>query len=260
MVVDRASMAFDFSLDNNREIFYIGNQRNYNSFLILPVPDDTPAVWRLRMPDEIMRSSNVKKEKSIHDRILLFASDQFLRLGFTKVTIEEIASGLGMSKKTLYKFFPSKEDLLRAGVRFVLHGIARRIDEIVSSTKPVTEKIADIMVVVGRQIGKINRFNTMNLHKVAPDVWKEIETFRREQILSKMSRLIAQGRREKVIREELNEHVLMMMLVHSVQGIITPDVLSQASFSAEEAFKTVMKTIFEGALTEEGKKNFHVFD
>jgi hypothetical protein len=50
------------------------------------------------------------------------------------------------------------------------------------------------------------------------------------------------------------------MVIHSVQGIITPDVLAQAPFSAEEAFTTVMKTIFEGALTEEGRKNFHVFD
>jgi AcrR family transcriptional regulator len=202
----------------------------------------------------------MSKENSLHERILLFASEQFMRLGFSKVTIEEIASGLGMSKKTVYKFFPSKEDLLKAGIRFLLQGIARRIDEIISSPKSVTEKLADIMMLIGRQVGKISRLNTMNLHKVAPDVWKEIETFRRDQILSKMGRLIAQGHREKVIREELNEHVLTLMLIHSVQGIITPDVLAQAPFSAEEAFKTVMKTIFEGALTDEGRKNFHVFD
>ncbi len=202
----------------------------------------------------------MSNEQSLHERILLFASDQFMRLGFGKVTIDEIASGLGMSKKTIYKFFPSKENLLRAGVRFMLQGIARRIDEIVSSDKPVTEKLADIMILIGRQVGKVSRLSTMNLQRVAPDVWKEIETFRREQILYKMNRLIEQGRREKVIREELNEHVLMLMLIHSVQGIITPDVLSQAPFSAEEAFKTVMKTIFEGALTDEGRKNFHVFD
>ena len=202
----------------------------------------------------------MSNEQSLHERILLFASDQFMRLGFGKVTIDEIASGLGMSKKTIYKFFPSKEDLLRAGVRFMLQGIARRIEEIVSSNKPVTEKLADIMILIGRQVGKVSRLSIMNLQRVAPDVWKEIETFRREQILYKMNRLIEQGRREKVIREELNEHVLMLMLIHSVQGIITPDVLSQAPFSAEEAFKTVMKTIFEGALTDEGRKNFHVFD
>jgi len=200
------------------------------------------------------------KEKSLHERILLFASDQFMRLGFSKVTIEEIASGLGMSKKTVYKFFPSKEDLLRAGVRFILNGIGRKIDEIVSSPKPVTEKLADIMMLVGRQIGKISRLNTMNLQKVAPEVWKEIETFRREQILSKIGRLIEQGRKEKVFREDLNEQVFILILVHSVQGIITPDVLAQAPFSAEEAFKTVIKTIFEGALTDEGRNNFHVFD
>ncbi|MGD0339840.1 MAG: TetR/AcrR family transcriptional regulator [Bacteroidota bacterium] len=202
----------------------------------------------------------MSNEKTLRERIILFASDLFMRFGFGKVTIDEIATGLGMSKKTLYKFFPSKEELLRAGVRFMLQGIARRIEEIISSDKTVTEKLADIMMLIGRQIGKISRLSAINLQKVAPDVWKEIETFRREQILKKMNRLFEQGRREKVFREELNEHVLMLMLIDSVQGILTPDVLSQAPFSAEEAFKTIMKTIFEGALTDEGRKNFHVFD
>ena len=36
--------------------------------------------------------------------------------GFSKVTLDEIATELGMSKKTLYKYFEDKEDLLRAGI------------------------------------------------------------------------------------------------------------------------------------------------
>jgi AcrR family transcriptional regulator len=199
-------------------------------------------------------------EHSLRERIIVFATDQFMRFGFGKVTTDEIASGLGMSKKTIYKFFPSKEDILRAGVRLIMQSIARRIEEIISSNKPVTEKLADVMMLLGRQIGKVGRLSTFNLQKLAPDVWNEIDTFRREQILTKMNRLIDEGRREKMICRELNEHVLILMVIHSVQGIITPDVLSQAPFSAEEAFKTIMKTIFEGALTDEGRKNFHVFD
>lgn len=202
----------------------------------------------------------MSKEQSLRERIIVFATEQFLRLGFGKVTIDEIAGGLGMSKKTLYKFFPSKEDLLRAGVRFMLQGMAHRIDGIITSNKPVTEKLADILMLIGRQVGKVSRLSAINLQKHVPDVWLEIETFRREQILTKMSRLLEQGRREKVIREELNEHILTLMVIHSVEGIVNPDVLSQAPFSAEEAFTTIMKTIFEGALSDEGRKDFHVFD
>ncbi len=48
----------------------------------------------------------------IKDRILSRAEEMFLKFGYSKVTMDEIAANIGMSKKTLYKFFPSKEELV----------------------------------------------------------------------------------------------------------------------------------------------------
>ena len=38
----------------------------------------------------------------------------FLRSGFSRVLMDDLARELGMSKKTVYSHFASKEDLLRA--------------------------------------------------------------------------------------------------------------------------------------------------
>ena len=46
-------------------------------------------------------------------RILEVARNQFFSLGFAKVTMDEIAEELGMSKRTLYQHFPGKKALLR---------------------------------------------------------------------------------------------------------------------------------------------------
>ena len=50
------------------------------------------------------------------------------------------------------------------------------------------------------------------------------------------------------------------MLVSSIQTVINPQVLTQYSFSAQEAVQGIMKILFEGALTDEARKEFHVFE
>ena len=100
----------------------------------------------------------------------------------------------------------------------------------------------------------------LDMQKFTPELWKQIEAFRREQIFNKIGRMIAQAREENSFRSHVNEKVLTLMIISSIQGILNPEVLSQNSFSAEEAFRSIFRTIFEGALTDDARKNFHVFD
>jgi AcrR family transcriptional regulator len=54
------------------------------------------------------------------DTILKKAGDIFLKLGFKSVTMDDIANELAISKKTIYKFFKNKEELVDNTV-FFLH-------------------------------------------------------------------------------------------------------------------------------------------
>src|SRR5690606_4550842 len=57
------------------------------------------------IPDEVAR------------RVLEAASGQYMRSGFSSVTTDETARAAGISKKTLYQLFASKDELLRSVVR-----------------------------------------------------------------------------------------------------------------------------------------------
>ena len=50
----------------------------------------------------------------MRDRIVRVAEKIFLRSGFNRVSMDDVARELGMSKKTVYSHFESKEELLRA--------------------------------------------------------------------------------------------------------------------------------------------------
>lgn len=61
---------------------------------------------RSRLKDQV---ENLKQEE-----IIRMASDLFFKKGFTKTSVDDIASALSIGKPMIYSYFPSKVDLLAA--------------------------------------------------------------------------------------------------------------------------------------------------
>ena len=55
----------------------------------------------------------IEKTSNIVDTVIPYANKCFRKYGYKKTTVDEIASELHISKKTLYTVFPSKKDILR---------------------------------------------------------------------------------------------------------------------------------------------------
>src|ERR1700743_1893876 len=54
------------------------------------------------------------QKMEVKERILTKAADLFSRYGIRSITMDEIASQLGISKKTIYQFFTDKDDMVSA--------------------------------------------------------------------------------------------------------------------------------------------------
>ena len=196
----------------------------------------------------------------IRERILEHSREEFLARGFSKVTIEEIATNLGISKKTIYKFYPSKEELLRASLHAMMRSAGWELERITSSDKPLVEKLASALMLVGKYVSRLRGETISDFQRFVPSLWKELDEFRQEQIINRLVRMLQQGRAENVFRPEVNEQVLIYMLVSSLRTVIHPSVLSKHSFSAEEAAMSIFKVLFEGAFTDEARREFHVLE
>jgi AcrR family transcriptional regulator len=194
------------------------------------------------------------------DRIIETARDRFFQNGISKVTVDEIAEDLGMSKKTVYKFFPSKDDILQGVVRFMMRFIERNIDAIVKSNRPFEQKMTDLLSLVGSMMSKVSLQFQKDLQRFAPDLWKEMENFRREHLFTKIEKMFIQAKHEGVFRSDLDHKLFMLVFLNSMQGIVNPKTLSENAFSAELAFKGIFKILFEGVLTDESRAKYRFFE
>ncbi len=194
------------------------------------------------------------------ERIMEAAREKFFTQGFMKVTVDEIASDLGMSKKTLYKFFPSKEDLIRKAIHFMLGKASARVEAITRSEKPFAEKMSELLAFFGGMWGRVGRQFPLDIKKHFPDLWKEVETFRRERLLTNMQHMFLQAKQEGILRDDVHPELLMLMFLACVDGILNPTTLSEHSFSLTEGFRGIFRILFEGSMTNEARAAYHLFE
>lgn len=85
------------------------------------------------------------------ERILDAAQELFLRQGYEATTVEEIASCIGATKRTIYVRFGDKAQLFRAMVARVLYARRPRLNTI-GPNRAVEERLADMGTAVLRYI------------------------------------------------------------------------------------------------------------
>lgn len=210
------------------------------------------------------RVSAVRKARSnglagLRQRIVEEAGALFLSRGFVRVTSAEIASRLGISKATLYQAFPGKEAILREVVRGVMTDILAGVERLLGDgSLGFVEKTAALLSYLVTQLSRFEPGLLRDLQRSAPEVWREMEEFRRDKILRNFRTILEDGRRQGCFRDDVDLDLLLAMFLDLVQRFINPSAIMRSGRSPAETFQSVVKVFFQGILTAEGRKGFSV--
>ncbi len=205
----------------------------------------------------ISKMVNKMEEKDIKQKILQKAEEMFQKYGFSKVTIEEIASSLNISKKTLYKHFSNKEHILKEMVHQNKCEVDDFIDELMSDKlTPFLEKLKKFMNFIAKISKKIEGTMVHDIMRTHPEIWKDIEQFRENRAYKNLSNLIEEGISNGIFRNDVNTEVVVLAYVSAIHTLINPETLSKLPISADQAFRDILKILFEGLFTTEGRKKY----
>lgn len=108
------------------------------------------------------------------DQILHKAAEMFLTLGFKSVTMDDIASEMGISKKTIYQHFATKDTLVKAATTNIFENISCGIDEIISANKNPIEELFTIKEFVMKNLKDENTSPIYQLQKYYPKIHKSL--------------------------------------------------------------------------------------
>jgi len=198
---------------------------------------------RTQPHDRSVRDSTAK-------RIVSEARRYFFDHGFRRITMDDLADGLAMSKKTLYARFPSKDALVEAVLLDKFRDIERDLRRITSASSDVPAALHQLLACVQRHTEEIRPPFVRDIQREAPDMFKLVERRRRTIIRRHFGKLFAAGRKAGVIRTDIPTAHVIEILLAAVQGILNPSKMAELGLTPKTGFSTIITVILDGVIAQ----------
>lgn len=192
------------------------------------------------------------------DRIRETAFQMFTGIGYSAVTMDQIARGCGMGKATLYQYFPSKKDLILSCIDYFTEKIGEEVEEIVAdqSLSP-QQKINRFITPVIQFVSRIHAGTLNDLQRSVPEAYEKIDQNRRKIILTNIVRIVKEGKEQGIFRADLDGTLVAHILIGAISHLSTPQVLEEIGLPTGQLFKLTLSVIWEGCLSEQGRSSAH---
>ncbi|KPQ09238.1 MAG: TetR family transcriptional regulator [Algoriphagus marincola HL-49] len=198
-------------------------------------------------------------------KIIDAAYKLFLEKGFRSTTMDDICQSLGISKKTLYRFFSSKTELLAAAFQKLKIRMTAKVEAIVDNRYIAFPlKLKSSLSVIANYLAPINPELFEDLREYAPEVWEDLILYIQESAYERFQRLIQEGIQSGQVRPNLNVGLVVMLYASAVQSLLDPSFRAKFPSSIQkdlqippsDIFDQAITIIYQGILSEEARQEF----
>ena len=191
--------------------------------------------------------------------IIKTAGDMFFRLGIRSVSIDDICHELGMSKKTFYVYFASKDELVEQMLQANINYTASKMEDLLKSGdfKQLVAKFIKHQEAEKNDVRRVPQL-VYDLKKYYPQQFAQFQRncFRtqKEYIL----RYLEMGQQTGLVRANLNIELVagLFAKIHS-DAIRDLEEIEGHGYNMHQFGYTVMDVFIRGVLSEEGLKLYN---
>lgn len=179
------------------------------------------------------------------DKILDAAAQLIQKYGLKKFTVDEIAMKLRISKKTIYQYFNSKDDIIREYFEVSIASDKDSITSVLSGNEDFSHKIHSIVYSSHRYRLPVSLL--IEAKQFYPEVWSKVEELKQFK-LNATEHLLKQGVKAGIFKSDIHFGVLSKMLEEICDMFLDYDFLLENQLNAREAMDEALKIIFSGIL------------
>lgn len=163
--------------------------------------------------------------------------------------MDELAAGAGISKRTLYRYFRSKDEMIMASLEKLMAETGSLIEEFVSSHHGPDEIVSYLLRLLHHIIQ--NYFHPpvlSDLQKHYPHYWKKIDRFRRRNVENVIKSKLFLDEKNRALVRDLDPRIVTAAITASIQAVANPDFIITNGLSAETIFAQLMELFLHGLL------------
>lgn len=188
----------------------------------------------------------------MREKILLGATDLFLNYGFKSVTMDDIASTLGVSKKTIYHHFNNKTKLVEATTLNLFEFISQGIDCICALEKNPIEEIYSIKKFVMEHLKDEKSSPQYQLKKYYPKIFNTLKNKQLEVMQTCVTDNLNRGVEQELYRNSINVEFIARIYFNGILAIKDKDLFPLQKFSMQMLMNNYLEYHLRGICTPKG--------
>ncbi|HLW08099.1 MAG TPA: TetR/AcrR family transcriptional regulator [Marinilabiliaceae bacterium] len=190
----------------------------------------------------------------IKERIVEGARKMFMSEGVRRVTMDQIAKRLGVSKRTIYEHFTDKTQLLEATIDESTKLHDEYLKDVFTTSNDVIE-----LVVAGLKFGvaslnEINPIYMEDLQLYYPKVYGCSINQRRQELTSGFEGLLTRGIKEGFFRSNINVKLVAKIFMEQINAMNNREMFPVNEYPTSELFEALLLNFTRGISTLEGVK------
>lgn len=189
----------------------------------------------------------------VRQRIVDEATTQFMKFGVRSVTMDEISTALGMSKKTLYQFFKDKDALVWACIEEKTTQHQCHLD----TFKDLAADPIDLMLRINQYfnmtLAAINPLMLSDLKRYHPKAWVHFKEFRDNNMREDVHQNLTKGVELGLYRADLNIRLVCRFYSQLVDMVFDPEQFPLQDFTRLEVRRETIMIYLYGIATDKGR-------
>jgi TetR/AcrR family transcriptional regulator, cholesterol catabolism regulator len=177
----------------------------------------------------------------------------FMQYGVKSVTMDDLARQLGRSKKTIYQYFPNKEELVRETMSAFIQQNQAEVAQICSQEGNAIEEWIRISTHQFALIQHINSSIIFDIHKYYPKAWEVFNEHKVQFVYGCVRQNIERGIQQGLYRSDVVPEVIATYYIHKLEMFAVPDTFGRAEISRMDAFRQVMMYHLFGVASDKGR-------
>ncbi|UYZ58669.1 TetR/AcrR family transcriptional regulator [Hymenobacter latericus] len=190
----------------------------------------------------------------IKDRILQAAVELFMRNGIRSVSMDDIAAQLGMSKKTLYKWFDNKDQIVLATMQQHLGREESSCELVFAAGGNALEEMFSLMHWHKQMLSTVHPSIFHELQKYYPEAWALFEEHKNTFILSKITENLRRGIDEGLFRADLDVEIIARLRLAEIELMFDGRVFPPRQFELQRLHMATVEHYLYGICTVKGHR------
>jgi len=185
-------------------------------------------------------------------RIIAGAAELFRTYGIRAVTMDTIATHLGMSKRTIYERFGDKDELLFAVMKEMIRKQKEMVETILNSSSNVMEAIFTVLRISREHMAAMNPLIGSDLRKYHDAVLQRIKATCENPDYEGSRKLLQAGIEQGIFRDDIDIEIIS----RAVSGIgnLAGDtkIFPPEQFPQRDVIRNIMINYLRGISTTKG--------